>query len=89
MRSDEIQIHFYDLGEVKHVWQIKISFLSTIAKFDGWSVMVWGCILPVVGTIWTFLLRGVITFSVSGLNNGCGRVFLRGPQTYIKIKAIC
>ncbi len=45
--------------------------------------------IDTLGPIWTFSLRGVLTFVASGLDiNGCVLVILRGQQIYTVIQAV-
>ncbi len=45
--------------------------------------------IDTLGTIWTFSLRGVLTFVASGLDiNGCVLSYLRGQQIYTVIQAV-
>ena len=45
--------------------------------------------IDTLGPIWTFLLRGVLTFVASSLDfNGCVSSYLRGQQIYTVIQAV-
>jgi len=45
--------------------------------------------IDTLGPIWTFSLRGVLTFVASSLDiNGCVLSYLRGQQIYTVIQAV-
>ncbi len=45
--------------------------------------------IDTLGPIWTFSLRGVLTFVASGLDiNGCVMSYFEGTETYTVIQAV-
>ncbi len=45
--------------------------------------------IEILGPIWTFSLRGVLTFVASGLDiNGCVLSYLRGQKIYTVTQAV-
>ncbi len=54
-----------------------------------WKIMVAQHNIDTLGPIWTFSLRGVLTFVASGLDiNGCVMSYFEGTETYTVIQAV-